>query len=113
MRRYAVTDGVVSSRPESQTIDSRSASRAVPSVSANGATGAIVWVMSLSGSAPDAPSILRAYDATNLASAIYSSPAAGADAAPSASARAVPTIANGKVYVGGQSALGVFGLRPQ
>ena len=67
------------------------------------------WVLDIS-SYPNGPAVLNAYDATNVARLLYSSPASGSDAAGNAIKFAVPTVANGKVYVGTQGQLDVFGL---
>lgn len=85
---------------------------ASPVISSNGLSNGIVWALDTSGYATSAPAILRAYDATNLATKLYSSPAGVADpmAAGLAVKFAVPTVANGKVYVGTQGELSVFGL---
>ena len=56
--------------------------------------------------------MLNAYDAINVANQLYSSSASGAGAAGNAVKFAVPTVANGKVYVGTQGRLDVFGLLP-
>src|SRR5882762_10354968 len=87
---------------------------ATPAISSNGAANGIVWVMNTSNNGTgtgggNGPAILFAYDATNL-NKLYSSPTSGAGAAGNAVKFTVPTVANGKVYVGTQTNLSVFGL---
>jgi len=100
--------------PSSQSIETFDTFGASPVISSNGAMDGIVWAVDTSGYAGAAgtslPSVLRAYDATNLATKLYSSPASGGGAAGLAVKFAVPTVANGKVYVGTQGELSVFGL---
>jgi hypothetical protein len=84
----------------------------VPAVSANGNTNGIVWIMDLSGWTGVGNAILYAYDATNVSTTLYTSPASGAGAAGAAVKFTVPMVANGKVYVGGQASITVFGLLP-
>jgi len=85
---------------------------ATPAVSASGATNGVVWVLDLSAWTTGGAAILDAYDATNVANRLFSSPTSGAGAAGPAVKFTVPTVANGKVYVGGQSTITVFGLLP-
>jgi hypothetical protein len=91
---------------------------ATPVISAQGSTtNGIVWALnttnnnSADGSGTNGPAQLFAYDATSL-SKLFNSATSGAGTAADAVKFAVPTVANGKVYVGGQGAVTVFGLLP-
>ncbi len=68
---------------------------------------AIVWTVE-NGS----PAVLHAYDATNLATELYNSNQAAnnRDQFGDGNKFIVPTVANGKVYVGTTNGVGVFGL---
>jgi hypothetical protein len=87
---------------------------ATPSVSASGTTNGIVWALDNGGWFKGKPAVLRAYDAGNITRVFYDSTWAPAnrDAAGPAVKFAVPTVANGKVYVGGAGTLTLYGLLP-
>jgi hypothetical protein len=88
---------------------------ASPAISSNGSTAGIVWALDTSGYVTSSPAVLHAYDATNLANELYVSPSSTggpASAAGPAVKFAVPTVANGKVYIGTLNELSVFGLVP-
>ena len=78
-----------------------------PSVSANGSSNGIVWAVENQGTA-----VLHAYNANNVATELYNSSqaAGGRDQFGAGNKYIVPTIANGRVYVGTTSGVGVFGL---
>jgi hypothetical protein len=88
-----------------------------PSISAAGtADNGIVWALDNSQyctpqSPGCGPAVLHAYDATNLASELWNSALTGSDAAGNAVKFTVPTVANGKVYVGtrGNNVGGTYG----
>jgi hypothetical protein len=111
LKQFTIASGTISSTPHSHSSGIYSKRGAVPAVSANGTSGGIVWALDISAY-PSGPAVLNAYDATNLATQLYSSPTSGTGAAGNAVKFAVPTVANGKVYVGTQGQLDVFGLLP-
>jgi hypothetical protein len=106
---YSITNGLLSSKPVSKSSTIFEPPGSTPSVSSNGAQYGIVWALELI--TPGKPAILHAYDATNVATELYNSTQAGKrDTAGLANKFQVPTIANGKVYVGTRVELDVYGL---
>ena len=85
---------------------------ASPSVSANGTIGGVVWALDNGASSTKGPAVLRAYDAGDVSKMLYDSSKAGASGQCGAAVKfATPTVANDKVYVGGNGALTLYGLR--
>lgn len=101
---------------------------ATPSISSAGTLNGIVWVIDSSKSGTwnggSAPAVLHAYDATDLAKELWNSSMVSEDGAGNAVKFAVPTVANGKVYIGTRGndstqgsdtvfgEVDVYGLRP-
>ncbi|HKN17667.1 MAG TPA: Ig-like domain-containing protein [Candidatus Sulfotelmatobacter sp.] len=90
---------------------------ATASLSSNGATNGIIWDIDNSAyvdtGTGSGPSILHAYDATNVATELYNSSQAGSrDTAGAALKFTVPTIAGGRVFVPTSTELDVYGLLP-
>jgi len=80
-----------------------------PTISYSPSGHAIVWALDNQAHAMG-PAILRAYDANNLGSTLYSSSQLPADTAGNAAKFTLPVVANGHVYVAGAGALTVYGL---
>ena len=111
---FAMTAGVLAASPSAtNSNETLGPQGATPVISADGANNAILWLIDTSGAAAGTPAILRAYDANDVSNEIYSSPASASspDAAGPAVKFTVPTVANGKVYVGTQTELDVYGLK--
>ena len=82
----------------------------IPSVSANGTSDAILWAVQ-TDAFENGPAVLRAYDATNLAKELYNSNQnPQRDQAGVAVKFAVPTVADGLVFVSAMNEVDVYGL---
>jgi hypothetical protein len=114
--------GGVLQPPASQSRETFGPQGATPVLSANGTSNAVLWLIDTSGAfamqANNGPAlqqaILRAYDPNDLSKELYDSTQAPnqRDMAGPAVKFTVPTVANGKVYVGTQNELDVYGLLP-
>ena len=109
LKAFSVSGAHIETPPVSQSSQAFDYPGAVPTVSANGSSNGIVWVVEggFGGT-------LHAFDAANLANELYNSQMnTSRDALGSFVKFSVPTIANGRVYVGTGNALVVFGLLNQ
>ncbi len=118
LKQYSLSNAILSSTPVHQASDLFGYPGASPVVSSTGSANGIVWAVNTTNNGTptpgnaSAPAVLFAYDAVSL-TRLFSSPAtAGPGAAGNAVKFVVPTVANGKVYVGTQTELTVFGLLP-
>ncbi len=107
IKAFAISQARLATAPSSQTSHKFPYPGATPSISANGTSNAILWVAE-----NDDPAVLHAYDATNLATELYNSSQAAdsRDELSEGNKFIVPTVVNGKVYVGTINGVGVFGL---
>lgn len=108
IKAFSLSNDMLSTQPTSQTT-ATGASPGTVSISSNGTTNGILWGIPLNN-----PGTLNAFDATNLKSVFYTSAQAPGlrDKLGSVPKFVPPTIANGKVYIGGFNALNVYGLLP-
>jgi uncharacterized repeat protein (TIGR03806 family) len=110
MKSYLINNGFIQPAPDSVTRTSFSGFGTTPSVSANGRRDGIVWAIQTDGAVQHRPAVLHAYDAANLAHELYNSSQLPARDNPGNAVKmTVPTIADGKVFVGAQAGLAIFG----
>jgi hypothetical protein len=113
LSQYALSNGLLSKSPvyQAPTMFLRGST---PCVSANGAANGIVWaVEKLPYNHGIPPEVLHAYDATKVSQELYNTNQAGTrDVLGPGITFSVPTVMNGRVYVGAGSELDVLGLLP-
>ena len=109
LKAFPMTDAKLATTASSRSAVSFPYPGTTPSVSANGTLNGIVWALESNMSAAG---VLHAYDATNLTHELYNSgqAASGRDSFGNGNKFITPMIVNGKVYVGTQTGVAVFGL---
>lgn len=112
LKDFLVSNGRLSHDPVARSTTRFVDPGSTPAVSANGKKNAIVWVLSSRGwRSADRAAVLYAYDSTNVAHELYNSEQNSArDHAALATRFSIPTVVNGRVYVGTRSELDVYGL---
>jgi hypothetical protein len=110
MKNFVITNGVLGSTLKSQSSVSFGFPGATPVISANGTNNGIAWATDPGAYASSGPAVLHAYNATNLAQELYNTSMNLARDNPGGAVKmTVPVIAGGKVYVGAEYALSVYG----
>jgi hypothetical protein len=116
LKAFDLSNGLFSSStPSAESPTTYGFPGATPVISANGtdSSSAIVWTVQTDQYQTNGPAVLHAYAAPNVATELYNSGEHPSRDNPGTAVKfAVPTVANGKVYVGTQAQLSIFGLLP-
>lgn len=109
LKAFPLTNARLSTAPTSITAVKFPHPGPTPSISSNGTQNGVVWALE---SSLTSAAVLHAYDPTNLAHELYNSNQApsGRDTFGNGDKFITPLIVNGKVYVGTQNGVAVFGL---
>jgi hypothetical protein len=112
LKAFGFANGALtSSAPTSSSAETAGTFSPTPSISADQTANGIVWSLKTDNFNKNGRAILYAHDATNVVTLLYSSEQNVSRDNPGNSVKfIVPTIVNGKVYVGSTSQLSVFGL---
>lgn len=106
LKAFPIAGAKLAATPSSQSVVQFAYPGTTPSISANGSAAGIVWAVENGGTG-----VLHAYDATNLGAELYNSnQAAGGRDQFVDNKFITPMAANGRVYVGTQHSVAVFGL---
>ena len=112
LKAFSISDGAINPIPSAITPTTFGNPGASPCVSANGTNDAIVWALEEDNSNAG-QAVLHAYNATNVSQELYNSSQVAVRDNPGGTVHFnVPTVANGKVYVGTANSLSVFGNGP-
>jgi uncharacterized membrane protein len=117
LKAFQLSNGLLSTTPTSQSPEIYPIRGGSFAISANGNSNGIIWAVQNNGADPDndtgAPGVLFAYDATNLHDELYNTGQAGSrDTFDVAAKFMIPVVANGKVFVAGQTQFIIYGLLP-
>ena len=110
LKAFSFTNGFLSPTPTSQSAEVSGFPGPMLTVSANGNANGIVWTIDSGAYSTQGSAIFMAHDALNVATLLYSSNQNPSRDDPGPAVKfAVPTVANGKVYVGAAYQVSVFG----
>lgn len=112
LKSWGVTNALLSTNTASRSTSAVGAFNGGPVVSANGDHDGIVWAINCSAYNSTGPSVLSAYNATNLGQLLYSSSQNQSRDNPGGAVKfTTPTVSGGKVYVGAEYQLSVYGIQ--
>ena len=110
LKSFALANGLLSTTP-TKSSEEYGYPGSTPSISANGNSQGIVWTIDSEYYPTSGAAVLQAHDASNVATTLYSSATNPTrDAAGPAVKFTVPTVVNGKVYVGTTNQVDIYGL---
>ena len=111
LRVFQMKDGLLNTTPIATSSYSLAPPGATPVISSNGSANGIVWALDTSDPLTG-PAVLHALDAQTAVELYNSAQNATRDQAANAVKFTIPTVANGKVYLGTETELDVYGLLP-
>ncbi len=108
---WSLAAGRLSASPTSQSAESSGFPGSTVAISSSGTTNGIVWAVQSDAYNSNGPAILRAYNATNVSNLLWASNLTGSGNTLGPAVKfVVPVVTNGKVYVGAQYEVDVFGI---
>jgi Legume lectin domain/Chitobiase/beta-hexosaminidase C-terminal domain len=111
LKSYPVSGGLVAKSPAKTGAQSVGFPSPTPAITSNNGAAPIIWTAETDNYDSGGAAVLRAHDATNVSTTLYSSATNATRDAPGTSVKfVVPTIANGKAYLGTTNALAFYGL---
>ena len=105
-------DGRFSEQPVARAVGKFANQASTPAISADGSTNGIVWAIETKAwNGDDRPAILHAWEAANVTHELYNSEMnPRRDRAGLTLRFTIPTVANGRVYIGAKGEIDVYGL---
>ncbi len=110
LKQFMLANGKLSTSPAATGSVSSSFPGASPVISSNGTNNGILWAVRTDAYNTGGPAILYAFDATNVANQLYNSTQNAARDTPGKPVKfVVPMVNAGKVYIGAQGEVDVYG----
>jgi len=111
IKAFQLSGGLLSTGPTSHSSETYEFPGGAMAISANGNADGILWAVE--HTSDTTVGILHAYSAANLGNELYNSSQSGSrDTLDIAAKFTIPIVANGKVFIGSNSQLAVYGLLP-